>query len=189
MSDRIWARDTPQPEDLLRQGDLILNVPFPVLKVEPEIDPNHNTAVVRMIRRPAIVVSQCCTTQNRSVAELAAVVRTGKISADSPMVRGLMQPYPAKSGQVFYDGMWLEPLGSVVPGERAEGRYHHISFAHRVTFNGDLTWLQIKRAARMTPVGRRDLRMRLGAWYSRVEAEDEKLLKHAGEIAGFADMP
>jgi hypothetical protein len=60
-----------------------------------------------------------------------------------------------------------------------------VDFRLRVTFTEDLRWLQEKRVARMDVTSRRDLRLRLGAWYARVEDDDRVALAAVGEPSGF----
>lgn len=182
----MWQDDVPEPTEALRQGDLLDSVPFSVLRAEPDVKETWSQVKWRVY--PAIVISQCCTTQQRSIAELAAVVRTAALPADHGMVRGLLSGWPATAGELFFDGMLLSPVGSVVP-EIAGGRYPHVAFRTRVTFTDDLEWLQQKRVARMTPEARRNLRLRLGAWYSRTEDDDRARLEEAGQFTGLHDQP
>lgn len=186
LTSEVWEEGVPDPEELLRQGDLISEVPFPVLKASPDI--KDTWSQVKWKRYPGVVVSQCCTTQQRRVAEIAAVVRTAPLSPEHGVVKGLTSGWPATEGAVFYDGMLLEPVGGVV-AEVEGGRYPHVAFRTRVTFTDDLAWLQQVRVARMTPVGRRNLRLRLGAWYARTEEQDAIELDGSGEFRGLHDQP
>jgi hypothetical protein len=182
----VWEPGVPEPTELLRQGDLISGVPFPIFKVEPEI--KDTWSQVKWKTYPGVVVSQCCTTQQRKVAEVAAVVRTAPLAVDHGMVVGLTSGWPAEAGAVFYDGMLLEQVGEVVPPVEG-GRYPHAAFRTRVTFTDDLEWIQQRRVARMTAVARRNLRLRLGAWYARTEEQDAIELAAASEFQGFHDQP
>ncbi|WP_238015994.1 hypothetical protein KZZ52_00445 [Dactylosporangium sp. AC04546] len=76
----------------------------------------------------------------------------------------------------------LAPFGSYLGREK--GRIHVADLTTIQSYSGKIEEFQAYRVAGMTPEGRRMLRIRLAAFWGRVETEDEKWLTASGLPVG-----
>ena len=184
----MWVGEVPDEADDLRQGDLIeglvaprLALPFLVARTagsEPRAD---DQALLKVVRpRYFIVVSQCCTLERGRVAALAPIRSSARLDATErrAYLNTQLPTEEDSSGYVFVAHA-IESFNGTHPAPATGERLHIADFTEIQTFTGDLTELRGRRVARMDPSARRDLRVRLSAFWGRAEAEDrEWLLAH-----------
>lgn len=180
----MWLSEAPAEALNLRQGDLLQDVPFPTLADEPSIAQGVVALPARV--RDALVVSQCCTIENqRSVALAPLLTMDRRKQREDHLSRLQQQEPPADGGAFLARLLLLEPVAGL------DAKDHHLKVADLtkiVTFTGgEHAWLQARRIARMSAVGRRRLRIRLAAFWTRVEADDEEELLALGLPLG-ADL-
>lgn len=174
----MWEDALPEDDDGLRQGDLLSDVPFPQLITT--LQPVGGQLQVTTESRPALVVSQCCTSE-RGVLALA-VVRGVNVPAGSMATfwnigpaRSLENPEAGK-----YDfnkfGLRRHPQLPLLEPEQE----YVADMTSILTLRGEQTPLRELRLARMSPEGRRALRYNLAMYWARVEAEDAQKLSAVG---------
>jgi hypothetical protein len=180
----VWL-PAPDPSEPLRQGDLLLDVPFVALVGEPVAD-DQGLAKVRVRNRPAVVISQCCTIENGDSVEVAQISNTAPLRPEQPFFQGLMNTDwpPVASRSTVSAAFPIGPVdGHLKP--KSDGRVLTVDFTRTTNFLGDLAWLQAKRVARMSPEARRLLRLRLALHWSREEPEDGRILRDLGIDPAF----
>jgi hypothetical protein len=155
------------------------------LKQELKITEGHVSVSAKA--RPCLVLSQCCTIEQRQVVQIAPVVRTAPLKPEHPVYQALMSEWPMTSGKLMYDGMRLDPIEAVLP--ELPNRLWMADFRQGVTFTDNPLWLKEHLCARMTPLSRRNLRIRLAGFYSRPTDEDRQALDVAGDWIGLGDAP
>jgi len=170
------------PGEHLHQGDLLVDVPLPVLTNRPD-------GAIKTKERLCMVVSQCCTIERRRVVQVAQVLKTSRLRPESGMYQGLISDWPARPGQLFYDAMRLEPIPGFLDPPEDPTQLWTVDFRVGCTFNQEVDWLRQHFRARMTAVARRNLRMRLGGHYARATTEDRRLLDDGGDWSDLADAP
>jgi mRNA-degrading endonuclease toxin of MazEF toxin-antitoxin module len=181
----VWTSEPPPLDGILRQGDLLSAVVLPALSGELKIVEGQVSVSAKT--RPCLVVSQCCTIEQRRVVQVAPVSRTRRLNAEHSMYQALMSEWPVTAGKLMYDAIRLDPVEGVLPPE--PDRLWIADFRGGVTFMGDPVWLKEHLRARMTSVARRNLRLRLAGFYSRPTGEDQEELESAGEWSGLGDAP
>jgi hypothetical protein len=187
----MWTPDPPEPTAALRQGDLLVDLALPNLKwpLYYARPPRQDASADQTVLVPSgkmqthLVVSQCCTIENKSVAALARVRTTRPLSDDE--IRELERELPSDDPEVAYafSEHALKPVGEHL--ERRDGKVWVADFASIQTYSGTITDFQASRVAAMSPEGRAALRVRLAAFWGRAEADDEQHLKAHGMSAGF----
>lgn len=187
----MWTPDLPQPAAPLRQGDLLADLALPKLTWPlsyarpPGQDASGNQTVLVSSGKLMIhlVVSQCCTIENKAVTALARVRTTAPLTADQ--ISELEQEVPSDDPEVSYafSEHALQPVGKYL--ERKDGKVWVADFASIQTYSGSIADFQASRVAAMSPEGRAALRVRLAAFWGRAEAGDEQHLKERGMSAGF----
>lgn len=183
----MWLSDPPNTDGHLHQGDLLTEVPLPVLT--KKFDKARDGAwQVKVKVCTCVVISQCCTIEQRGAIQLARVVKSKPLPPTHPTYQSLRSEWPAAPGQLMYDAMRLAPYPDVLD-ELEEGQLWYADFRTGVTFTDDSVWLREHLRARMTPVARRNLRVRLVAFYGRSTVEDRAELDVAGEWSGLGDAP
>lgn len=182
----MWLSDLPEPVDHLKQGDLLVEVPLPSFSKRPERDATGKWNL-KLPSTTCLVVSQDCTVAQRSVVQVVNVYKTAALAPTHPMFQALRSDWPAAPGALMYDAMRLDPLEPMLPA-LDEGRLWFADFRTGVTFTNAF-WLVEHLRGRMTVVAKRNLRMRLGAFYARPTEEDRAELAETGEWAGFGDAP
>lgn len=188
----MWLDDIPDPSEKLRQGDLIVGSLLPQLKLPmsyarfPGKEPSQENSILLPVfkAREYLVVSQCCTIENYNVAALAPIEATGKLPDDRIAAHKALEPG---------SGVGYVIAAHYVPPVRDHLNYNGpgvmvANFRRIQTFSGDLQSLQDSRVAMMTPEGRRILRIRLGLFWSRPEAEDQKWFDQEGLPSGLAPV-
>lgn len=187
----MWTLDPPEPAAALRQGDLLVDLALPNLKwplnyarpPRQDVSGDQTVLVSSGKLQAHLVVSQCCTIENKAVAALARVRPTRPRTADE--ARDLDREFPSDDPEVSYSFVEhaLKPVGGRL--ERDGGLIWVADFTSIQTYSGSITDFQESRVAAMSPEGRRALRVRLGAFWARVEADDERHLKERGMSTGF----
>jgi hypothetical protein len=188
----MWLSYLPEPAASLRQGDLLVDLALPKLKwpLNYARPPGQDVSADQTVLVPSgrmqihLVVSQCCTIENQTVAALARVRPTQPLT--DGQIRDFERELPSDDPEVSYSFTEhaLKPVGEHL--ERKAGKIWVADFASIQTYSGSIADFQASRIAAMSPEGRRALRVRLGAFWSRAEAEDELHLKERGMSVGFA---
>lgn len=187
----MWMPDAPENSAALRQGDLLVDLALPSLKWPlayaraPKADMAPDQPIVLPAGRMLtyLVVSQCCTIENKSVAALARVRNTRPLS-DSELC-DLEREVPTDDPEIAYayTEHALKPVGKHL--HRTQDKVWVADFTSIQTYSGSIADFQSSRVAAMSPEGRRALRIRLGAFWARAEAEDKGILEQHGLSAGF----
>jgi hypothetical protein len=174
----MWSAELPEVAEELRQGDLIQGVLLPKLELPLRIiglpgespGPQHE-AVLKISERRYVVITQCCEIENGTYVALAPVKSTGRLRPDEA------KPYlaiePEDGNPYAYSAFRLEPVGSL---QEADGRLNIADLSQVAAYNKAKSELQAGRVARMSPHGRRLLRIKLGYFWSRAEPEDASVL-------------
>ncbi len=186
----MWESELPPEDALLRQGDLLKDVLLPRLKLPVEVAHAEGTApsdgaitTSQGYVKDFLVVSQCCEIENGRFVAVALVRSTGRLNeqlrlallADEP-------PRDDEEGGYVFDQFRLDPLAGLVEG--TSDQFTVADLGQIVSFGGERQVLQRYRGARMTPEGRRKLRIKLGFYFSRVEDEDGRYLIDHGIPVG-----
>ena len=188
----MWLETLPDSTDPLRQGDYLIGVQLPTMKLPL---PFYKLGGQDQMAAPAtitdvIVVSQCCDNTQNDHAAVVPVRPLGGLQEHQ--VDALLASEPVDLGDTLggysLDYFNLEPLDGRIPAQPS-GRYL-VAVLHRVsTFQGDCAPLLERRVARMTVESRRLLRIKLGLLWSRAEAEDVAHLQEQGLPAGLTPRP
>ncbi|MGO9334601.1 MAG: hypothetical protein ACLQCU_11245 [Acidimicrobiales bacterium] len=174
----MWSEKLPAVAEELRQGDLIEGVLLPKLELPLRIiglpgespGPQHE-AVLKTAERRYIVLTQCCEIESGTYVALAPVKSTGRLTSDGAKPYLAIEP---KDGEPYvYSAFRLEPVGSL---READGRLNVADLSQVAAYNRAKSELQAGRVARMSPHGRRLLRIKLGYFWSRAEPEDANAL-------------
>jgi len=183
----VWLPDLPNPEDELRQGDFLADVPFPQGHPRPG---SLDTAPAPDLRL-GLVLEHCCDIAQDHVVTIAQV-RERKVRAGSQQERMLrMSPSDhivADDGVTLVNypvGLHLVETPADGPAPRA-GRMWIAQLHKTVIYDGDLSWLRAERVARMTPEARRALRARLAIRAGRPEGEDVAYFLERGDSPTLA---
>lgn len=206
----MWLPTCPEKSAPLRQGDFLYGLVLPRLTWPlsyarpPESTIQKNQMVLLPAAKPYgyLVVSQCCTIENQTVAALAEVRSTKGLSGSElrdyereEPVYELDDAAPADedlfedtgSGYVF-NAHALAPFEGYFP--RVGGRIHVADFVTIQTYSGDIRDFQEARVTAMSPAGRRLLRIRLALFWGRAEAEDEQwLIQHDVPVGMTPPVP
>jgi hypothetical protein len=188
----MWADVALDANEELRQGDLTQGFVFPRLKlpflaVQPLSGPGKETPqeeapqlVVESKRGLHLVVSQCCTIENRRIVALAPVTWTPPLL---PRLReALLADDPPEEGDdegaYATDMFMLEPVAGVI--EARENQFSVVDLNQIASFSGFYQVLRGLRVARMTPQARLRLRTKLAYYWSRAEKSDVEALRSQG---------
>jgi hypothetical protein len=186
----MWEVDAPPPEEALRQGDLLKAVLLPKLRLPlavvhvPGVDINKSASVQAMGSvRDFLVVSQCCQIENKVTVAVAPIQSTRplddvlreSLDADEP-------PVEEEEGHFAFDMLRLLPLDGVV--DEGVGRYTIADLGQIISLEGEVQQLQNYRQARMSPEGRRLVRIKLMYFFGRAEEEDVAYLNARGIPVG-----
>lgn len=164
----MWVEDLPAVDEELRQGDLLVDLPFP------------RTTTVRLtaegfmaevdLGAVAIVLDHCCTVEQKHVVLLGRVKSQG---LNERMLAGLRNVDP----QLGTYSRYMHLLESHLAVPTKTGKHKVINLLDRVQLFGqnseDLHWLREKRVARMRVVERAHLRQKLAVLFGRVEEEGD----------------
>lgn len=183
----MWTVDLDEPGDHLKQGDLLTEVPLPMLSKEPQMKGDRWN--IKYPTSPCLVLSQCCTVAQKLVVQVAKIIKTPEgMAPEHPTYQALLSEWPAREGELMYDAMRLDHVGTALP-ELEPGRFWYADFRTGSTFTANPAWLRDHFKARMTVVARRNLRMRLAGFYSRTTDADRAELEAGGEWVDLNDAP
>jgi hypothetical protein len=206
----MWLPTCPEKSAALRQGDFLYGLVLPRLTWPlsyarpPESTIQKNQMVLLPAAKPYgyLVVSQCCTIENQTVAALAEVRSTKPLSEselrDYEREEPVYEPddaTPADDGSLedtdsgyVFNAHALGPFEEYFP--RVGGRIYIADFVTTQTYSGDIRDFQEARVAAMSPAGRRLLRIRLALFWGRAEDEDEQwLIEHDVPVGMTAPVP
>jgi hypothetical protein len=188
----MWEDEIPDTNDDLRQGDLVADFHFPVLKLPFQIAHSPGQAIHfedRMVlkQKPgyALVVTQCCSVAQNDFVALALVhpvpinnsTFRDALCADEP-------PEEDSGGGYLMDLFRLTPCGahltSVSPTSEQCADLGKI-----FTVNGDQSILRDARVGRMRTHERRLLRIKLSLFFGRAEEDDIARLHELGLPPGM----
>jgi len=186
----VWEAVLPPEGDLLRQGDLLKDVLLPRLRLPLEVAhvpgtrPNDGASIpLPGYAKDFLVVSQCCEIENGKHVAVAVIRSTGRL--DEPLRDALLAEQPPSEGEeggYVFDQFRLESLTTVVEDDGKSFRVADLG--QIMSFGGDRQELGSYRRARMSPEGRRLLRIKLSYFFGRVEAEDAQNLEGKGIPVG-----
>jgi hypothetical protein len=188
----VWLREVPDEDDPLRQGDLLLGVTFPSLKLPLPlftVGKNDQTATPASSAN-LIVVSQCC---DNVKGDYAAVAPVGPLGGLKEYQReALLNPEPVLDGEVLsnynLDYFCLEHHVDCLE-DPGPNRYLVVNLRRIASFYGDCTHLRSRRASRMSTAARRLLRIKLGLLWARAEDDDVAILAEQGLPPGLTPRP
>ena len=179
----MWSDEVVDGDAPLRQGDLLFDVPLPDtrLPLQTQQFANKDASIVGCTAAPALVLSQCCDNVRDDYVVVARVKLRGGLRGH--LLEALRAAEPESvDGLAQYDlkHFWLRPLDGVLPANPAPDKEWLAELLRTTTFHGDCSGLRSKRVARMTVVGRRLLRIKLGLRWSRPAQEDLAELAELG---------
>jgi hypothetical protein len=186
----VWEAELPPEAELLRQGDLLKGIHLPRLRLPLEVAHVAGTqpgdgavALVQSYARDFLVVSQCCEIENGNYVALSLIRSTGPLNPD--VRNALLAEQPPREGEeggYVFDQFRLEPLAGLVGGDA--NRFQVADLGEIMSFGGERHELSRHRRARMTPEGRRLLRIKLSFYFGRVEDGDAQYLEELGIPVG-----
>jgi len=186
----VWEAELPPEAELLRQGDFLRAVLLPRLRLPLEVAHVPGTqpidgAVVPLLgyARDYLVVSQCCEIENGDHVALALIRSTGHL--DEELRAALLAEQPPSEGEeggYIFDKFRLEPLAGLIEGDANSFRVADLGPI--MSFQGERQRLTRYRRARMTPEGRRLLRIKLSFYFGRAEDGDAEYLQGRGIPVG-----
>lgn len=176
----MWEPHVPDADDLLRQGDLLSDVPFP-RRGTFELTPESLRADVYP-KRHAIVLDQCCTVAQKYTVLIARIGVVRRLPPEHQMMQSLARMVPEPN---LPYAKYLHPLmelGDHLPF--LEKKVHVVEMTERLSLavkgEAELGWLQQQRVARMTATSRAHLRLRMAAHFTEVAEDDVEELQQAG---------
>ncbi len=187
----MWQVETSTTP--FRQGDVLEDFPFPSMDASQPIKsgPNHGDGqyiALGIKRLNVLVVSQCCEAEPHLSLALAPIKRSYPI--DQERLPGWRAVDPSANAGYVFDQFVLEPLTGVIPDDEQTKRGLKLTVADLAR----LVTLEVKNVnvnqysilARMSPWGRRCLRVNLALFFGRAEKEDAASLLAAGLPVGTA---
>ena len=182
----MWEPLLPPEGDLLRQGDLVKGVMLPRLRLPLEVahvpgtNPEDGAVIpLKGYARDFLIVSQCCEIENGAFVSLALIRSTGPLNeALREGLQAEQPPSPGEEGGFVFDQFRLDPLDHLV--EEPDYRYTVADLGQIISFGGQREDLNPYRQARMTPEGRRLLRIKLTYYFGRAENDDANHLEERG---------
>lgn len=188
----MWLEARPELGDALRQGDLLLDVTFPNLKLPlPRYDlgqQGHTTTPTTI--GAGVVVSNCCDNRADDYAAVAPVGRMRRALKDH-QIAALLNPEPVWRDGAVHDfdveHFKLDAFQDALPAP--QNHYLVVNLNRTATFYGSCLDFRERRIARMTIDARRLLRIKLGVLWSRVEDEDLAALTAMGLPPGLTPPP
>jgi len=186
----VWSEKLPADDDPLRQGDLLVGITVPDLRLPvPFFAIGQQTATTTPAKvSNAIVISQCCDNEKNDYVVVAPVGRLGNLKKHQ--LRALLNPEPVWDGdsltEYALEDFHVESREGLLD-DPGEDRYLVAKLHRSATFHGDCSVLIQNRRARMTVVARRLLRIKLGLLGGRPEAGDVEELERLGIPPGLSD--
>ena len=182
----MWATEPIPEDDPLRQGDLLESVAFPMMKypfVVFRVGGGEEQVVVEAKRRWGLVVSQCCDNENNDYVSIAQIQPIGGLTDSQEAALQVREPDPTSLSGYAVSQFLLDPLPDLIP---LKPRTHlTVQLLRITTLWGDIAPLTTQRRRRMTPEGRRWLRMNMELLWGRPEDEDMRWLDEHGLPPGF----
>lgn len=175
----MWLAEPVEPDDDLRQGDLLVDVPFP---------PPHSVLLTAsgltapVEPAPVLALGHCCAVESHHCLVLARVVPTHALLETDPKLRALRNVgNPKVKGYARY--AHLLATHQSLPILEAD-RYWTVDLREQLHIRypdkAGSQWLRDSRVARMTVVARAELRLRLAVLAGRVEDGDRDVLRDLG---------
>lgn len=190
----MWEVGPVPSGDALRQGDLLLAVPFPSLPVplastrSTVAREEEARAVLNIRERTVLVVSHCCATSDSYLAVAPVLPKKIKGEAEERALLAGEPPRADDPGEDFgFDlaHFRLEPVEPAL-GVLAPSVHHAAHLTRIISFTGGCDSLTSSRVARLDPLGRRLLRIKLSLFWGRPEQEDQEYLEAHGMPLGLA---
>lgn len=186
----MWLEPLPNDDDPLRQGDLLVEITLPKLRLPIPRYPfgQLEATTVAASEFNVIVVSQCCDNARNDYVAVAPIGRLGQLPDHH--LRALLNPEPVWKGtslsEYVLEHFHIEPIAGLLENPGAD-RYLVAKLYRAASFYGDCRSLLEKRRARMTVEARRLLRIKLGLLWSRPEGGDVEALERRGLPPGLSD--
>lgn len=167
-----WLPAAPAADAELRQGDLLVGIPFPTWgSVRLTTDGLTGEVAEKDTAVAAVVLDHCCTVEQRHIVLLARVMSR---DVNDNMMRTLTNLDPTP-GKPFSPYMHLLDPHDALPTKKNKRKL--INLLDRVQLAGEdaaaFEWLRAARVARMDVVSRAHLRLRLAVHFGRAEEEDD----------------
>ena len=188
----MWLADTPDESDGIRQGDVVAGLVLPKHRLPmtyargpgTEVAPGQQVILPTPSRdRLHLVVSQCCTIENGDFVSLVPIVSTAPLSEDERLPYLADEPPVTDGvGGYVFDAFYLHPLPGVI--DHPSGRLLVADLVDVQSYAGSREMLIRGRVARMTPSGRRLLRIKLAYLWGRPEGDDVSWFEERGLSAG-----
>jgi hypothetical protein len=189
----VWD-DPPDADDSLRQGDLLINVPFPALPVPLQTTAavarreEDIQAIVNVRHRTALVVSHCCSSNDEYVA-LAPVTPKRINPLQEAALLAEEPPQGAGLDISGYDVAHFRLLSLENVLDDIDPGFHVADLTRILSFSGGCANLIALRRGRLTPLGRRLLRIKLALFWGRAEQGDAEALEAQGVPPGLTPYP
>ncbi len=186
----MWSDALPDDDDPLRQGDLLLDITMPDLRLPlPLFAVGQQEATTAPAEKShAIVISQCCDNVENDYVAVAPIGRLGGLKEHH--LHALLNPEPTWDGASLSEYVLEHFRVELIEGildDPGEGRFLVAKLHRSVSFHGDCSSLIEHRRARMTVEARRLLRIKLGLLWSRPEEGDVDELNRLGIPLGLSD--
>lgn len=193
----MWEPGSPSQSEPLNQGDLIFGLFFPKLALPLSITSIRQAPVgiIECFERPGIIVTQCCVLDKKQTDHVSIAPVRAEGGLKPHQVAALMADNPpegeldeGEAEAVYtYDAFRLEPIGDLK--QDANDRLTIVDLKQITSFCGDWEELKRRRTAKMTPVGRRNLRIKLARYFGRSTDEDRDALANLGLLPGTPSFP
>ncbi len=186
----MWAIGDVPIELPLRQGDLLVDVDFPVLKLplHPYKPSGSEQDLISSLvkKQTVLVLSQCCDNFSGNYAAVAPVALRGGLRPSQLSAVNAQEPRQEGGRLVDYDldHFRLEPVGDTLLFDERKPWVAHLNRA--VSFYGNCEAFRVARRERMTARGRRLLRIKLGLRWARIAEEDIEELDAQGIPYGLS---
>lgn len=172
----MWLPSPPALDQELRQGDLLVGIPFPKASTVKLSGAGLAAEVADSVS--AVVLDHCCNIEQHHVVLLA---RVQSMAVSERMLEGLKNVDPSRPGPY---ARYAHLLGEHASLPAKKGKHKVINLLDRVQLNGsgkdDFAWLREARAGRMSTIARAHLRLKLATHFGRAEDEDSALLMAEG---------
>ena len=185
----MWAPPESDGYDDIRQGDVLRGLILPNLKTpirylnSGEVSNGDIAAFSTPQKaRDYLVVSQCCDLENGSNVAVAPVKSTRPLPANQRAA--LYAESPNEETGYSYSQFGLSPLEGLIE-PRVDNQAMYAALDEIQTYLDASEHFGSCVIARMTPAGRRLLRMKLSLFFGRAEADDAAQLRSMGISEGF----
>ena len=193
----MWEPTPPSQDEPLNQGDLISSLPFPklLLPLTTQLIHQAPAGTIEYIERPGLVVTQCCVLDKDQTDHVSIAPVRPEGNLQPHQRAALLAENPPESEQneaaeeafYVYDAVRLEAVGKLIPD--APDRLTIADLKQITSFCGDWEELKRLRSAKMTPLGRRTLRIKLARYFGRSTDEDAEALALLGVQPGTPSFP